>query len=201
MSVETLENEQRIEIARMERTSRDTISGQRASYFRSVLKNGTISYVFFKQDKLQNEVYTNTRQEYRPDLVPVKSSISSSTNSLDCSSSNLSLFEARKVSIVEYIEIKILPVEEEDIELASVQWSTIKLYAPIRYLVASSLKQKFGADSSDTHGWLNHVEEFDWLEDLLIDVKDSYQHLHNEEALAWSEIINRHYILTFYYGY
>ena len=79
-------------------------------------------------------------------------------------------------------------------ELSSERWSTIKLYAPLRFMVANSLKQKYGADSSDVHGWMNHVEEFDWLDDILIKVKDSYQMLHTEEALERLAIMNIHYM-------
>jgi hypothetical protein len=80
---------------------------------------------------------------------------------------------------------------ETDGELASAQWRSISMYAPVRHMVMSSLKSRFGADASDPLAWMDTVESYAWLDDIFCQVKDTYQLLHNEEVAEWSEILEQ----------
>lgn len=97
---------------------------------------------------------------------------------------------ARRVAVTDEVAVHAGEVlDETDGELASAQWRCISLYAPVRHMVMTSLKARYGADASDPHAWMATVEQFAWLDDLFCAVKDAYQLLHNEEAAAWSEIL------------
>lgn len=182
----------RQEVERLQRVSRDELYKSRAAYFRTILVSaphrGYGPSVWPRHAYLPAALTYPTR-DYKPEAPATRSCIRVLCD-MAIAEPSKPRSSSRRVRITDDITVQAgQELVETDGELASAQWRAISLYAPVRHMVMTSLKTKFGCDASDPHGWMSLTEDFSWLDDIFCGVKDVYQHLHNEESAAWARIL------------
>eukprot|EP01013_Petalomonas_cantuscygni_P000303 TRINITY_DN1027_c0_g1_i2.p1 TRINITY_DN1027_c0_g1~~TRINITY_DN1027_c0_g1_i2.p1 ORF type:complete len:330 (+),score=30.82 TRINITY_DN1027_c0_g1_i2:287-1276(+) len=187
-----LETLQRIEVSRMERTARDELKRSRALYMRAVLSTaphrGYGPAVWPRHTHLPAASFYPC-SDYTGS-APARSCIRRHKDGTMCSR------PSRRITMTDCVVVQAgAELPETDGELASAQWRSISMYAPVRHMVMTSLKMRFGADASDPQGWMETVERYAWLDDIFCDVKDTYQQLHNEEAAEWVDIMEQERML------
>lgn len=216
-----VEQLQRAELERFERCARDEFRKARALYFRQALvtapHKGFGPTVWPRHAYLPPAAFYPAKN-YMPS-VPARSILRPRPSSSDASSGSASVAgtdisdtasmdsistrSGSRVHVSDRVSVQEGPeLVETDGEMASRQWRAISTYAPVRHMVMTSLKSRYGADASDEAGWMSTVEDFDWLDDVFCDVKDAYQALHDDEFAEWAAILEQmRYSVMPLYGY
>jgi len=126
--------------------------------------------------------------QYNPTLVPARSILRSDSSCTDSDSASASSSSSsRRVRVTDSIQVVAGPKVPPE---TPHHWNRIMTYAPVMQLLTASLRQRFGMDSSDPDGWVSHVEAFAWVDDVMADVRDTYQTLHDDEEDAFADLLD-----------
>ncbi len=143
-------------------------------------KFNLINFLVFRQ----NYIIKPKLHEYNNELIPVKSIIK--IKSLNMGKEKQIKFD--KNQLVYTIEI-----EQSEQNNKKQYINDIMYYGPVRCDIIKYFKKKYGNDVCNSESWIKYVLLYDWIDEILCDVKYIYHEMMDLELAERQKFMNEYY--------